>query len=117
MLPHTHTHTTYSVQLCPNDPLPDPSPFTCTSLISHSWSGSAFTGVCLSDELVLNGGSLSGTCGIFTGTASFNDPNLTSSLSFTPTASLNGETIQCVDGSGMLVSASDFILNTGQLLL
>ena len=118
----TYTSKPYTVQLCPNDPLPDPSPFTCTSLLTHSWNGSAFTGQCpdadIIDSIALNVNAASVTCGIFTGAATLNGQDLTSSLSFTPTASLNGSTIQCRDGTEMLVPTSDFIIEiTGQLVI
>ena len=77
-----------------------------------------FTGLCpgQNNMITLNPASNPTRCGMFTATVTDVTGNdVTSSLSFTPTAALDGSTVQCSDGLGMLIPTSDFIIgiNTG----
>ena len=79
--------------------------YNCSTEFVHEWTGSAFTGQCPhvdSIPLATSGHIENDTfiCGVFTSTIKDVDlPTITSELSFTATAMLNGTEVICKNGS------------------
>ena len=92
-------------QLCPGERV---SSFSCTTEITHVWSGSALAGQCpsgnpsngilLSTAANPEGGNV--TCGIFTATVTgIVGGMLNSTISFTASSNLDGTEVVCTAGN------------------
>ena len=95
-------------QFCPGERV---SSFSCTTEISHVWSGSALDGRCPtaspSDGIVLSSALNVGDtvpCGIFTANITniaivMGDTLLSSTISFTASSDLDGTEVVCTDST------------------
>ena len=95
-------------QFCPGERV---SSFSCTTEISHVWSGSALAGQCPtaspSDVIVLSSALNVGetvSCGIFTANITniatvMGDTLLSSTISFTASSDLDWTEVVCTDGN------------------
>ena len=108
-------------QFCPGERV---SSFSCTTEISHAWSGSALAGQCpssnpVTDDVItltsaLNVGDTV-PCGIFTASITniatvMGDTLLSSTISFTASSDLDGTEVVCTDGNQAEVESYPIII-------
>ena len=91
-------------QFCPGERV---SSFSCTTELTHAWSGSALAGQCpvINDVIILSTSLDEGPCGIFTANVTSITPmmggntQLSSTISFTASSDLDGTEVRCTDGN------------------